>query len=122
MLDRYYGDVNHSPVADDAEEGLQCALEVHGRTAADYHGGDGAEGNQSYSWDAEGPGAEVLRVQRERVVVGDVVLWLLAMFTYTERERVYTGTALSAPKTIKNLPNPPAGSSATFKNPPTPAA
>lgn len=122
MLDRYYGDVNHSPVADDAEEGLQCALEVHGRTAADYHGGDGAEGNQSYSWDAEGPGAEVLRVQRERVVVGDVVLWLLAMFTYTERERVYTGTALSAPKTIKNLPNPPAGSSATFKSPPTPAA
>ena len=58
-------DVDYGPVADDTQEGLQCVTEVDGGAAADYHRGDKSEGNENDSWDAEGPGTEVLRVQSE---------------------------------------------------------
>lgn len=65
MFYRHDGDVDHGPVADDAEEGLQCVFEVDRGAAADYNCGDGSEGDEGNPRDAEGPGAKILRVKGE---------------------------------------------------------
>lgn len=67
-------DVYDRPVPNHAEECLQCILKIHRSAAANDDGCNEAECDEDDARDARGPGTEVLRMQREGVVIGDVVL------------------------------------------------
>jgi len=119
---RYNNNVDDCPVSDDTQEGLEGSFREESSCATtDDDGGDEAECDEDYARDAESPRTEVLRVHGEGVVVWDVVLWHVSDGR-GGGNRGRTGTELKAASTMRNLPNPPAGSKAIFKGPPTPYA
>jgi len=110
MLFGHNNDMNNSPVSDDTQECLESRLgEEPSRTAADDNCGDEAERDEDDARDVEGPGAEVLGVHGEGVVVWDIVLRHVSHDGESGRgER--TGMELNAANTMRNFPKPPAGS------------
>lgn len=74
-------EVNDSPVSNDGEEGLECIFEESSGAATDYDGGDKAESYESDARDAKGPGAKILGVHCERVVIWDIVLIMLVFLS-----------------------------------------
>ena len=115
-------DVNYCPVSDDAEEGLESSFrkESSGATADDDCS-DETECDEDYARDAQRPWTKVLSVHCKGVVVWDVVLRHVSGCSGDIRRRL-AGMELKAANTMRNLPNPPAGSKAIFSGPPTPYA
>lgn len=72
LFDNYH-QVDDGPVSDDAEDRLQGAFERQACQAPDNGGDDEAESHECDTRDFDRPRTQILSMQRERVIVWDVV-------------------------------------------------
>lgn len=121
MLLGHDNNVDDCPISNDAKKGLKCIVEVFNSEAADDDGSYETEGDEDDSGNTQSPRPKVLSVQREGVVVGNVILSCVSQAKPRKHKELLTGIELNAANAIRNFPNPPAGSSAMLSGPPTPA-
>ncbi len=106
MLLRNDGDMNDSPVADDAQESLKCIMIVFSSKTTHNQSDDKAERDQEYSRDSDCPGSEVLSMECEGVVVWDVILLCVSLSRRGEYERAAYRNRAQACQHHEEFPKP----------------